>query len=61
MMAVIFVITNPMFPKSPLPYRLFIFMTATSKHGGAVIVCNLLGKRPLNISPTNGIIGIVFG
>ena len=53
MTAEILIITNPMFPKSPLPYRLLTFMTATGKHGGAIIGCNLLGKRPLDITPTD--------
>ena len=60
MIAEILVIPDAMLPKSSLPNRLFLFMLPTGKHGGALVGRNAGGKRPLDVAPSRGIIGISF-
>ncbi len=53
MMGKILIISNPMFPKSPLPYHLFAFVFAAGMHGGTLFGCHLPGKCPFDVTPTD--------
>ena len=51
-------IPNAMLPKSSLPYSLFLFMAPTGNNIGTLFAADGGGKRPFDIAPTHGIIGI---
>ena len=51
--------TYTMFPKSALSYRLLTFALAAAKHCGAYYGFNFLDECTLDVSPSDGIIGII--